>query len=83
MDCSPPGSSVHEISQARILEWIAISYSKGFFEPRDQTPVPCFAGRFFTESPGQPNLSLLNINILICKLEIIVSASLSGSDLMS
>ena len=29
MDCSPPGSSVHGISQARILEWVAISYSRG------------------------------------------------------
>ena len=31
MDCSPPGSSVHEILQARILEWVAISFSKGIF----------------------------------------------------
>ena len=30
MDCNPPGSSVHEISQARILQWVAISYSRGF-----------------------------------------------------
>ena len=34
MDCSPPGSSVHEILQARILEWVAISYSKGSSQPR-------------------------------------------------
>ena len=37
MDCSPSGSSVHGIFQARILEWIAISYSRGSFQPRDQT----------------------------------------------
>ena len=38
-DCSPPGSSVHGISQVRILEWVAISYSRGSSRPRDQTPV--------------------------------------------
>ena len=41
MDCSPPGSSVHGILQARILEWVLISYSRGSSQPRDQTPVPC------------------------------------------
>ena len=39
MDCSPPGSSVHEISQAGILERIAISYSRGSFQSRDPTWV--------------------------------------------
>ena len=39
MDCSPPGSSVHGISQARILEWVAISYSRGSSWPRDWTHV--------------------------------------------
>ena len=34
MDCSPPGSSVHGISLARILEWVAISYSRGSSQPR-------------------------------------------------
>ena len=47
-DCSPPGSSVHEIFQARILEWAAISSSRGSSRPRDQTRVSCTAGRFFT-----------------------------------
>ena len=49
MDCSPPGSSVHEISQARILEWVAISFSRGSSQPRDRTRVSCTAGRFFTD----------------------------------
>ena len=35
MDCSPPGSSVHGILQARILEWVAISFSRGLSQPRD------------------------------------------------
>ena len=48
MDCSPPGSSVHGIFQARILEWIVIPISRGSSPPRDQTWVSCIAGRFFT-----------------------------------
>ena len=40
-DCSPPGSSVHGIFQARILKWVAISYSKGSSWHRDQTGVSC------------------------------------------
>ena len=47
MDCSLPGSSVHGILQARILEWIAISFSRGSSWPRDQTQISCIAGRFF------------------------------------
>ena len=48
MDCSPPGSSVHGILQARILEWAAILFSRGSSQPRDQTWVSSIAGRFFT-----------------------------------
>ena len=40
VDCSPPGSSVHGILQAKILEWVAISFSRGSSHPRDQTRVP-------------------------------------------
>ena len=39
VDCNPPGSSVHGISQARILEWVAIFSSRGSSQPRDQTCV--------------------------------------------
>ena len=46
--CSPPGSFVHGISQARILEWVAIPFSRGSSWPRDQTQVSRIAGRFFT-----------------------------------
>ena len=45
MDCSPPGFSVHGIFQARILEWVAISFSRGSSWPWDQTQVSCIAGR--------------------------------------
>ena len=48
MDCSPPGSSVHGMLQARILECVAISFSRGSSWPRDWTLVSCIAGRFFT-----------------------------------
>ena len=41
MDCSPPGSSVRGVFQARMLERVAISSSRGFFQPRDQTRVSC------------------------------------------
>ena len=49
MDCSPPGSTVHEIFQARILEWVAISFSRGSSQRRVRTQVSYTAGRFFTD----------------------------------
>ena len=48
VDCSPPGSSVHGIFQARELEWVAISFSRGSSRPRDQTQVSLITGRRFT-----------------------------------
>ena len=48
MDCSPPGCSVYGIFQARILEWVAISFSRGSSQPRDRTQVSCIVGRRFT-----------------------------------
>ena len=54
MDCSLSGSSVHRILQARIREWVAISFSRGSSWPRGQTCVSCLTGRFFnTEPPGR------------------------------
>ena len=46
--CSPPGYPVHGILPARLPEWVAISFSRGPSQPRDQTGVCCIAGRFFT-----------------------------------
>ena len=55
MDCSLLGSSVHRILQARILEWGAISISRGPSQSRDQTRISCIAGGFFTTEPlGEP-----------------------------
>ena len=57
MDYSPSGSSVHGISQARILEWVAICFSRASSQPKDQFMSPALAGGFFiTEPPGKPNL---------------------------
>ena len=53
MDCSLPGFSVHGIFQARVLEWVGISFSRGSSQPRDWTwvsYVSCIAGGFFTTS---------------------------------
>ena len=47
MDCNPPGSSFHRISQAKILEWVAIPFSRESSYPRDRTWVSCHEGRFF------------------------------------
>ena len=47
VDCSPLGSSVHGILQARILEWVAISFSRGSSQPRDRIRVSHIAGRWF------------------------------------
>ena len=51
-DCSPPGSSVHGILQARILEWVAMPFSRGSSHPRDWTQVSCIVGRFLTTEPA-------------------------------
>ena len=48
MDCSPPGTSVHGTLQARMLQWVAMSSSRGSSRLRDQTQVSRIAGRFFT-----------------------------------
>ena len=53
-DCSPLGSSVHGVLQARILEWVAIPFSRGSSIPRDQTRLSCTAGEFFTS--GKPRI---------------------------
>ena len=59
MDCSLPGSSVHGIFQARVLEWVAISFSKGSSRPRDQTWVYRISCRHFTIWDHNLNYCLL------------------------
>ena len=68
MDYSPPGSSVHGILQARILEWVAICFSLESSLPRDQTPLVCIADRLQADSlPSEPPGKLIE-NIPILKL---------------
>ena len=55
MDCSPPGFSVHEILQARILDWVAIPFSRRSSQPRDQPGSPSLqADSLPSEPPGKP-----------------------------
>ena len=54
LDCSPPGSSVHGILQARIPKWVAIPFSRGSFHPRDQTRSPTMqADSLLSDLPGK------------------------------
>ena len=57
VDCSLPGSSVHGILQARILEWVAISFSRGSSQPRDRTWVSRIGGRCFNLSATREALN--------------------------
>ena len=71
--CSPPGFSVHGVLQARILEWIAIHFSRGTSQPGDWTLVSCITGKFFTVwAPGTTGeirvlfLCMMLENVLYC-----------------
>ena len=63
MDCSPPGSSVLGIFQARILEWVAISFSRESSQPRDWTQVSCTAGRLFTDWSMRENQTQISRHV--------------------
>ena len=54
MNCSPPGSSVHGNLQARILEWVAVSFSRGSSPPRDQIFISCLADSYYLRHQGSP-----------------------------
>ena len=58
MGCNWPGSSVRGISQAGILEWVAIPFSRGSSRPRDQIHIPALAGGFFTAEPPEKSCIL-------------------------
>ena len=53
MDCRPPGVSVHGIRQARILEWVVISFSRDLPDPGIEPKSPALAGEFFTTVPPE------------------------------
>ena len=70
MDCSPPGSSVHGILQARGLEWVTIPFSRGSSPPRDRAQVSRIAGRFCaiwgTRVNGQEGLLMDSRGGVLC-----------------
>ena len=79
MDCHLPGSCVYGIFQARILKWVAISFSSRSSQPRDQTHVSRLAGRFFTaEPPKKPQIYFRNIEKEPLSLESLSSMGLPG-----
>ena len=65
MDCSPPGFSVHGISQTRILEWVAISLSSRSAWPRNQTHISCLADKFLTTEASEEAPNILKKHGLI------------------
>ena len=68
--CSPPGSSVHGILQARIVEWVATPSSRGSSWPRDLACISCIAGRFLTAKPlvrRQGSISWWNRELGTCE----------------
>ena len=75
MNCSLPGSSVHGVSQARIMEGVAISFSRGSSQPNDQTCISCIGRQVLYhpatwEAPGTVFIPiLLNINKLPLRVE--------------
>ena len=64
MDCSPPGSSVHGVSQSKILEWVAISFSMESSQPRDQTSISCIGRQvlYHWATWEVPNLQYMYLN---------------------
>ena len=65
MHCSPSGSSVHGVLQVRILEWVAISSSRGFSRPRDRTQVYCIARKMLNYNVISIPLDRLTQKIII------------------
>ena len=72
MDCRP-GSSVHEIFQARILEWVAIPFSRGSSQPRDRIQVSHIAGGFFTTREAHLTYYIYSIPFRIFQMERFLS----------
>ena len=60
IDCNLPGLSVHGILQARILEWVAVPFSRGSSRPRNRIRISCIVGRFFTSWITEGNFFAFN-----------------------
>ena len=86
MDCSPHDSSVHGILQARILKWVAISFSRGPSWPRDRIWVFCLLHRQASSSPlappGKPTVELLKIVVCFLTFQSFFDPSFHPSPLI-
>ena len=72
MECSPPGSSDHGILQARILELVAIPFSRRSPYPRDWNQISCIAGRFFTIwATREALVKRSHVNWLMCPIKLL------------
>ena len=93
VNCSLPGSSVHGVVQARILEWVTIAFSRGSAQPRDRTQVSCIAGRFFivwaanyisfigmADAAGHLSVSIFPL-FLICTTQILLEAAMQLTEM--
>ena len=79
VDCSLKVSSVHGFLQARILEWVAISFSRGSSGSRDQTQVSCIADRFFSRQATSVKALVAQSCLTLCDL---MDCSLPGSSVL-
>ena len=86
MDYSPPGSSVHGIFQAEILEWVAVSSSSGSFQPKDRTHVSCASciagGLFTTKAHEKPSFLVITCDLFETMKNNIWSPSISFANFM-
>ena len=84
MDCGPPGCSFYGILQARILEWVAIPFSRDSSWFRDQTHVSSIAGKFFTNEPlGKPLPKVLSPNTVTLEVRTSVDEFWGDKDIQS
>ena len=79
MDCSPPGFSVHGILQARILEWVAVSFSRESSNPGIEPASPeLWADSLPSEPPGKPNFSKLDAPYFLFQVSLLHIVMLFG-----
>ena len=76
MNCSFPGCSIHGLSQARILEWVAISFSRDLPDPGIKHTSPVFGGGFFTMEPPEEPILMTGLLYL---WDFVTSCSVAGS----
>ena len=83
MDCSPPGSSIYGILQVRIVEWVAIPFSRGSSWSSDRTWVSCIVGWFFTIWATRETGFPWSVHVLIQYILHFTHISLSLSEIIS